>query len=107
MAILGVGIALAGNATDVSPTWTRIDDPAGVNVVTSWEIERGRRGEREQTGPGKANVTLRDLTGAFDPTNTTGAYYGQLRPGRQAGIALQNPVTSAWSTLFRGHVENL
>lgn len=87
-----------------NPAWTWIDDPAGSYKVQRWTIDRGRSYELDRTGTGTATVTVFDTTGAFDPTNTTGVFYGLLEPLKQAALALYNPVAATWSTVFRGFV---
>lgn len=85
-----------------SPTWTRIDT---AHSVTGCTITRGRDFEMDVHDAGRASVTFIDRTGAFDPTYTSGTYYGKCVPFKQAKIELENPVTSSVSTLFRGFVE--
>lgn len=53
---------------------------------------------------GTATIKINDVDGVFDPTNTTGPFYGKLDPMKQAAIALWNPVAEEWSTVFRGFV---
>src|SRR5437762_5622880 len=102
MSILGVSVAFTDDAMEETPTWTRID----VGAVTEWQIDRGKTDEFARTGTGTAKVTLIDQTGNYDPTNVSSPYWGNLAPGKQAAIALQNPVTLAWTTLFRGFVDD-
>ena len=52
-------------------------------------------------------IELVDRTGDLDPTNPGGAYFGALVPTVQAKIELQNPVTDAWTTLFRGFIASV
>lgn len=104
---LGISLAPADTALVAAPTWERIDTAYNVQ---SWSIDRGRQNEMSKTDTGTATVELVDRTGDFDPTNPGGAFYGRLTLGEpmgplvQAAIALQNPVTAAWGTLFRGHI---
>ena len=87
------------------PDWTRIDTLEGCRVQ-EYTIDRGRPTEFDKTDTGTAVVRLIDREGLFDPTNTTSPYYGLILPGKQAAIALQNPVSDEWFTLFRGFVES-
>lgn len=98
----GFGIAYGAATLDEAPNWTRLDDPTGPVLVQRWEITRGRSYENEKTGPGTAQVTMVDRTGALDP----GAALG-LDVMQQAAIAVYNPVTDAWSTVFRGFVSDV
>jgi hypothetical protein len=101
----GVCWSPTNNTLDASPTWIRMDDPTGsTRYVTGWQITRGRNSELDKTQTGTATVSFRDLTGRLDPTNISGPWYGNLDPMKQAAIALQNPITGAWHTLFRGFV---
>ena len=106
----GISLAPADHAMAATPTWERID----LNYnVRSWQIDRGRQNEMSRTGTGTATVELVDKTGDFDPTNTTGHFFGRLDGGQpmgplvQAKIELQNPVDSTWSTLFRGFISRI
>ena len=56
---------------------------------------------------GRATITIHDTEGLLDPTNTGGAYYGDIQPLKQARLALWNPVLEDWYTRFRGFVESL
>lgn len=99
-------MAFASPTLTDTPSWTRLDDPAGPYTVTGWSVQRGRSYELDRTGPGTATVTFVDTAGNFDPTNPSGPFYGNLNPMKQAAIGLQNPVTSAWSTVFHGFVSD-
>jgi hypothetical protein len=87
-----------------APTWTRIDSTP--NLVTSYQIDRGRQYELDRTDTGRAYVQIADTQGILDPTNPAGPYYGQIRPLLQACIGRQNPVSGVWYTRFRGFIEN-
>jgi hypothetical protein len=102
---LGVSVAFDDDWDTVTPTWTRLDTLTGCRVQ-GWQIDRGRNTEFEKTGTGTANVQIADRDGLFDPTNAFSPYANKLLPGKQAAIALQNPVTDEWSTMFRGFVES-
>ncbi len=108
----GVCIALTDTALDELPAWTRLDDPAGYDVATSWSISRGRTTEMEKTGTGIASIAFADSTGLLDPTNTSSPFYNTggtatyLDPMRQIAIALQHPVSGTWFPLFRGHLSS-
>jgi hypothetical protein len=100
-----VSIAFNADTLDPTPVWTRIDTLAGCNV-RGWQIDRGRPTEFDKTGPGTATIQIVDRQGLFDPTNPGSPYLNKIRPGKQAAVALQNPVTDVWFTLFRGFVES-
>ncbi len=108
----GVCIALTDAALEENPAWTRLDDPSGYDVATSWTITRGRSSEFDKTGTGIASIAFKDSTGLLDPTNTTSDFYNTmgtatyLDPMRQIAIALQHPISMTWNTLFRGFLSS-
>jgi hypothetical protein len=87
-----------------NPTWTRIDSVP--NLVTSYTIDRGRQYELDRTDASRATVQIIDPDGILDPTNPGGPYYGKLQPLLQATIGRRNPCTGAWTTRWRGFVED-
>lgn len=102
----GVCVAFSDAWNAANPVWTRLDDPNGTRVVTSWSVDRGRTYELDKTGTGTATVQITDTQGLLDPTNSSSPYYGLIDPVRQACINLQNPVTGTWTMVFRGYVED-
>jgi hypothetical protein len=100
----GFCVAWDAATMDESPVWTRLDDPAGPYVSQGFEVDRGRAYELDRTGTGTAVETRMDTTGQFDPTNTTGGFYGKLLPLKQAAYGLYNPVAATWTTIWRGFV---
>lgn len=100
----GVRIAFDDTTLQSTPTWTRLDSTHG--FVAGYTIRRGRQTELEQTDTGTATIELNDISGVVDPTNTGGPHFGDIQPGKQAALALRNPVTDTWTTLFRGHVDD-
>lgn len=97
-----VSVGFSAGPLDPYPEWTALDDVD--NLVTGYTINRGRTDTLDRTGTGTAGATFTDSQGILDPTNTSGPYYnaGKFLDGKQAAIALQNPCTGEWSTLFRG-----
>jgi len=103
---LGLSVAFGAHPLDATPGWTRLDagiTGLGVNKVS---IKRGRPTERDQTGVGTMTAVAIDTVGVLDPTNSGSAFVNQLDPIKQIAYALQNPVTSTWSTLFRGFIDD-
>lgn len=103
---LYVELAFADNWKEDDPTWTDLAAPDGPRLATGVTIERGRDSEFNHTGPGQGTLTMRDLDGSLDPTNT-GSALGTLDPMRQARIRLRNPVTDTIHHLFRGFVTEI
>lgn len=95
--ILGVFIAFTSGAYDVNPNWVEV-----TQYVRQVTINRGRTDELEQFQGGNATVLLDNRTRIFDPFNTDGAYYGNLKPRKQIKIVAQ------WAgvqyPMFRGFV---
>ncbi len=106
----GISLAPDDPAMNATPAWERIDTAYNVQSFT---IDRGRASEMSRTDTGTAHIELIDKTGAFDPTNPSGHFYGRLTAGVpmgplvQAKIELQNPLTSVWTTLFRGFISTI
>lgn len=94
-------IAFDDNWNVESPTWTRIDTAA---PVLSCRVDRGRVFETDRIDPGRASVTFVDKTGAWDPMNAAGTYYGKCVPRRQAKLELVNPGDASVNSIFRGYV---
>lgn len=102
MAIEGFSIAFDDPMLDPDPVWTRLDGTSG--LVASFTIQRGRRDELQKTGTGTATVTLNDTEGLFEPTYSGSPYFDKI-DGKQAGLALWNPVDEEWHVVFRGFVD--
>lgn len=75
-----------------STTWTQIDKVKGI------VINRGRRSPHEPFPAGNASITLSNHGRRWDPTNTAGPWYGDLRPGLRFRIR----ETILGNTLFVG-----
>lgn len=102
----GVSVAFGSDALNTAPDWVRIDDPAGIQVVTGWQIRRGRTYITDVTETGTAQADFADTVGALDPTNTTGPFW-PMNPNCPFAIALYNPVAEEWVTLFTGLVQQV
>ncbi len=96
-------------ALEVNPAWVRLDAEP-YRLATSYQIVRGRSSETDKVTTGTATVAFRDTHGMLDPTNPSSPFWDsdnnitKLDPMTQAAIALKNPVTDEWHTLFRGFV---
>ncbi len=115
MTIEGINFAPDDPAlSDIEPTWTRLDLPGEQSWrVTDLHIERGRTNEQDEVDTGSATVTIIDRDGSFDPTCHTSPFWDviddvtKVDPMRQAAIALPNPVTGGYGTIFRGFVSEV
>jgi hypothetical protein len=105
MAIQGFCVAFNDDTFTAAPTWTQLDvSPYRTTGVT---IDRGRNYEFDRTEAGSATVTMVDTTGALDPTNPSGPWFGKLVPLKQAAYALYDPFVGAYSTIFRGFISDI
>jgi len=98
-ATVTVEIAFTNSPMTANASCTWVDVTA---YVRSWSTRRGRTSELSQFSPGTAQVVLDNRSRLFDPSNTTGTYYGNLLPMRKIRIRASSGVTSA--TVFTGHV---
>lgn len=98
-------IALGEDTLNWNATFTRIDSHP--NLVTSYQIDRGRQLEFDRTDTGRATVEIADQDGILDPTNASGPYYGLIEPLLQAAIQIRNPIDGLWYPRFRGWIDEL
>lgn len=82
---------------NASCTWVDITDD-----VRSVSIRRGRDSELGTYSPGNCSLILDNRSRQYDPSNTTGAYYGNLLPMRKVRVRATSGATSA--TIFTGHI---
>jgi hypothetical protein len=61
-----------------TPTWVDI-----TSRLREWEWQYGRNDETGEFEPGQGHVVLDNRDRAFDPTNTAGAWYGNIKPRRK------------------------
>lgn len=88
-----VNIALADGRLEWSPTWTRIDTLQD-NLVSGFDIGRGKQTEDDVTATSTAVVYVNDRWGYFDPNNTGSALAGYL--GKQIALGVYNPFAGEW-----------
>ncbi len=74
--------------------------------IANYTIDRGRNFELDRVDTGRATITINDLDGTLDPTNTGGSFYSLIEPLKQARLAVWNPVLEDWYTRYRGFVES-
>jgi hypothetical protein len=101
----GVSLALADGLLEPDPAWTRIDTVLPDVRVAKWSMTTGRQSELERTDTGRASFTVNDVKGYLDHSNPSSPWYSLL-DGRQAALALRNPVTDVWHTRFRGAIDD-
>lgn len=86
---------------DATPTWTDI-----TGYVREITTRRGRSDEFQDFGSGSATIILDNRDRRFDPLNTAGPYYGQLKPRTQIRVRASVVVTGVtiYHDVFRGYV---
>lgn len=89
--ILGTNVLGAYDVTDV---------PNLINVA----IRRGRSSLDQSFGAGSATITFLDETGDWNPENTTGPYFGQLKPGIQLTVRVTRNLVNY--SLFSGYIRS-
>ena len=80
-----------------SCTWVDV-----TSSVRNWNIRRGRTSELSNYSPGTASIELDNRSRLFDPSNTAGAYYGNLVPMKKVRITAASGATS--SSVFVGYI---
>lgn len=97
MPVVGVFISFTDGPYVVDPTWVEV-----TQYVRDINVRRGRGNDLQQFPTGSATVTLDNRARLFDPFNTSGTYYGNLKPRRQIKIVGQ------WAgvtyPIFRGFI---
>lgn len=102
----GIAVAFDDDTLEPDPDWTRLDDPGGYRVVSSWSVDRGRSSELDKTATGQASIGCKDTAGILDPTRGDGPFWNKLDPMKQVAVCLRNPVTDTWHPRFRGFVSD-
>jgi hypothetical protein len=97
MPAVGVFIAWTDTPYTVSPAWTEISQ-----YVRQISIRRGRQDDLQQFPPGTASLVLDNRERLFDPFNTSGANYANLKPRKQIKIVANWAGTEY--PLYRGFV---
>lgn len=95
-----VAIAFASAPGDEVPTW--VDVSADLRLA---EITRGRNQELDRYQAGTCAVTLLDTARKYDPTNTAGPYYPNLKPMKRLRVR------ATWAgvtyPLFAGFIDSI
>lgn len=94
-------VALDDGPLEWIPTWTCLDYTP--NLVSGFDISRGRGSETETTDASTARVYLNDRDGLFDPDNTGSPFYGKI-DGAQIALQCWDPVAEEWVRQYRGRI---
>jgi hypothetical protein len=97
-------IALADDRLAWAPTWTRVDNIVN-NLVSGFDISRGKQTEEDMTDTSTAVVYLNDRWGYFDPGNTGSTFAGYL--GKQILLQCWNPVVEEWVQQTRMWIDHV
>lgn len=98
---LQVLIAFTTPALSGTPSWEDVTD-----YVLAFNTHRGRDDELAVIQPGTCTVVLDCSDGRFDPDNTSGPYYGDLRPMRRLRIVAQADSLSSPLAVWDGYVDS-
>lgn len=97
---LTVELATSGGPYTASPSWTTV--PAA-DVLAFGMVEGRTSPTADATAPSTATVTFDNSRREYDPSYTSGTYYGDLLPGRQIRVTAVEADTTE-TVLFRGVV---
>lgn len=93
-----VQIAFTSPYNDTTPDWVDV-----TGYVRSFSVRRGRADAFSLCEPGTVDsLVLNNTDARFDPENTSGPYYGYLRPNRR--IRIGTTISSTYRPLFTGFV---
>lgn len=98
-----VHIALGAGRFAWTPTWTPVDSIP--NLVSGFDISRGKQTEEDTTDTSTATVYLNDRGGYFDPANNASAFAGYL--GKQIRLRVWDPVAAAWVQQARQWIDHV
>lgn len=98
-ATVTVEIAFTNAPLTANASCTWVDVSADVRAMN---IRRGRQTELSGYSVGTMQLTLNNRARAYDPSNTAGAYYGNLLPMRKVRVTATSGATTA--TIFTGHI---
>jgi hypothetical protein len=94
-------IAFTTPALSGTPSWADV-----TGDVLAFTTSRGRSDELAVIQPGTATIVLDNLSGDYEPDNTGGPYYGDLRPMRRVRISAQATSGSAMTPVWDGYVDS-
>jgi hypothetical protein len=104
-----VEIAFGYGPLETAPVWTNVT--ADVRHSPPMNIVRGRTSERSAFSAGTATLTLSNRDRKYDPTYSSGTYFGDLKPGvririRATWSATTYDIFTGWVTGWPVDVTN-
>lgn len=84
-----------------TPSWTDITEWA-----LAFTTRRGRDDELAVIQPGELQLVLDNSDGRFEPDNSAGPYYGDLRPMRRLRVLAQADALSSPLAVWDGYVDS-
>lgn len=101
-ATVAVELGFGSPPGSTSPTWTDVSDRVLLDVG-DLEIVPGRSPESDALAPRSLRFTLDNRDDRFNPRNTSGPYYGNLKP--RVPVRVRVNYAGVTRTLFRGFVD--
>lgn len=92
-----IGVHVLGGPNADGAAWTQV---TGVQQVI---YNRGRQMELDKIEAGRLAAVLDNSNGIFSPENSTGAYFGKLKPQRQ--IRFKAVFSGSTYDLWRGYID--
>lgn len=74
-----------------------------VPAVQQIGIRRGKSNVDSEFGAGSCRILFQDFTGDWNPTDTSGPFYGEIVPGRQLQVRVTDETNTGYN-LFAGYV---
>lgn len=93
-----VEMAFGYGPFNAAPAWTDVSA-----YVMSASITRGRGSEFDQFPAGSCQIVFKDETRRFDPLNTAGPYYGNLKPN--VPVRIRGFINPTYYARFYGYVD--
>lgn len=92
---LACKVAFTGGRFDTPPAYTTLP----VADLRGFSSEVGRKSDLDKVNPGSLDVDLYNDSRLYDPTNSAGAHYGQLTPGRRMQLTATYDATAGTTAI--------
>ena len=94
---LVVEIAWTAGPYDASPSWSNVS-----TSVRKVSVRRGRSSDFDDSFSSTASITFDNNARLFDPFNSSGANYANLKPRKQ--VRIRGLVNGTYYPIFRGYI---